>query len=268
MVKKEKSCKKSNEKTIVKNNVKSNVKSNLKNIANKMKNKIAKVLFSDEFECLNCGAERMENEHFYLCKKCFFDIEFIENSCEICGDRVGSFDLICNNCKKTSHFFTKALCVAKYDGVASNLVRKLKYDNSKYLAKTLGLFMAQKLKKSGLKDIDFVVPVPLNINRIIERGFNQSELIAKVVAEECSLKVNLKLVKRVKNTPTQTSLSSSERRQNVKNAFELLDKSAVKDKNILLIDDILTTGATIDELSKLFKKHKAKNVFALTFCHA
>lgn len=243
---------------------KRSVKNTLKNI----KNRIANVLFADEFECLNCGAERMDNEHFYLCKKCLSDIDFIENSCDICGDRVGSFDLICDNCKKRTHFFTKAFCVAKYDGVASNLVRKLKYDNCKYLAKMLGLMMAEKLKKNGLKDIDFVVPVPLNKNRMFERGFNQSKLIAEVVAKECSFKLNLKIVKRVKNTPTQTSLSSKERRQNVKDAFEILDKTAVKNKNILLIDDILTTGATLDELSKLFKKHKAKNVFALTFCHA
>jgi len=240
----------------------------IKIIMENIKDRVSKVLFADEFECLNCGAERINNEHFYLCKDCFEDIDFIENACEKCGDKVGSFDLLCNNCKEHSHSFTKAICVAKYEGVACNLVRKLKYDDCKFLAKTLGLFMAEKLKKSGLKDIDFVVPVPLNKKRVFERGFNQSQLIAEVVAKECGLKLNLQMVKRVKNTPTQTSLSSKERQQNVRNAFELLDKSSVKNANILLIDDIMTTGATLDELSKLFKKHKAKNVFALTFCHA
>jgi len=251
-----------------KNEEKNTVKNSVKRVAKNIKNSVVKVLFADEFECLNCGAERLDNSHFYLCKKCFDSIDFISNSCDICGDRVSSFDVICNGCKEKSHFFTKAFCVAKYEGVARNLVRKLKYDNCKYLARTLGLLMAQKLKKSEVESIDFVVPVPLNIIRLRERGFNQSQLIAKVVAKECSLKIKTKIVKRVKNTPTQTSLSSEERRENVKDAFEILDKTAVKDANILLIDDISTTGATLDELSKLFKKYKAKNVFALTFCHA
>lgn len=229
---------------------------------------IVSVLFADEFECVNCGAERVNNKHFYLCKKCFDNLDLITTSCDICGDRVGSFDHLCENCKKNSHTFTKAFCVAKYDGVARNLVRKLKYDKSKYLAKTLGLLMAKQLKESNLDNIDFVVSVPLNITRVKERGFNQSHLIAEVVAKECGLKFLKQMVKRVKNTPTQTALSSLERRQNVKDAFEILDKTTVKNANILIIDDIITTGATLDELGKLFKKHKANNVFALTFCHA
>jgi len=228
-----------------------------------------KSLFADDYECLNCGAERTDDKHFYLCKKCYNNIEFILNSCEKCGDRVGSFDHICESCKENYHFFNKAICVAKYEGVARNLVRKLKYDNCKYLAKALGLLMSEKLKKSEFfGQIDYVIAVPLFEKRINERGFNQSQLIAETIAKECSFKVLNNALKRVKNTPTQTSLSSEQRRKNVKNAFEVVEKTALKEANVLLVDDIITTGATLDEISRLLKRYNVKNIFAITFCHA
>lgn len=290
----------------------------------RLKDSFCKAVFAEDYECLHCGAEMLENSHFYLCEKCFNSIDFIQNACDICGDKVSRFDIICNRCKEVAHSFTKAFCVAKYVGTARNLVQKLKYGDGKYLSEALGQMMAEKLKESlnqplpnttekasekapentsentpetvsentpfysfqnsakkfdltneqtpkaalMLTNIDFVVPVPLNKKRVKKRGYNQSFLLAKAVANECHLPLLPHLIKRVKNTPTQTSLPVKQRRENVKNAFEIVDAAAVKDATILLIDDIVTTGATTDEIAKLLLKHRAKAVFVLAFCHA
>ncbi len=241
-----------------------------KKILEILKNEFEKALFADEFECIYCGQERLKNDYHYLCEKCSNNINFITNPCTKCGDEVSVFDNFCEDCKNSApHQFDKALCVAKYSGIARNMVRALKYNGDKFFSKTMGELMSEKLKQSEiLRQIDFVVPVPLFKNRLEERGFNQSELLAKTVAKQCNLVLNLTAIKRIKNTPTQTALSKDERQKNVKNCFEIADKKLFKDATVLVIDDIITTGATIDEISKLLKRAKAKSVFALAFCHA
>ncbi len=269
-----------------------------------LKNSFHHLLFAEDFECLHCGAERLTNDYFYLCKKCFDSLNFIENACDICGDKVSSFDIICNRCKEVSHHFTKAFCVTKYEGTALHLVQKLKYGGCKYLSTALGQLMAEKLKSTisvpyqnalknanehptknvkstlnnvgekqtktalSLTDIDWVVPVALNKKRMKKRGYNQALLLGKVVAAECNLPFAPYLIKRIKDTPTQTSLPIKQRHENVKNAFEITNPSTVKGATILLIDDIITTGATADEIAKCLLKCKAKAVFVLAFCHA
>jgi ComF family protein len=122
--------------------------------------------------------------------------------------------------------------------------------------------MADAVKKMNWP-IDVIVPVPLHKIRLDERGYNQSELLAR----ELSYRLNIfmsKALRRVRNTTTQTALHKEERIENVKGAFKVTYKDTIVGKNVLLVDDVLTTGATLDECAKVLKENGAKDVYVAT----
>jgi ComF family protein len=118
-------------------------------------------------------------------------------------------------------------------------------------------------------DIDFtdyslIIPVPLHIKRLRERGFNQSLVLARAVEHKRQIPVNFSVLKRHKFTLTQTGSNRNERKENIKGAFEVTDKKKIDGKNIILIDDVYTTGATINECAKTLIKAGAQKVAVLT----
>ena len=233
--------------------------------------RIADSLFGDKYVCLCCKDERLFDDHNYLCEKCYNALEFIKNACQKCGDQVGPFDSYCENCKKEEykHFFDKGYCVCKYSGSAREMVYSFKYGCNKYLCKVISKFMIDCFENINEHlSIDLVIPVPLGEKRFRRRGFNQSQMLAEDIAKHFSYPISSDVVVRALNTDTQTSMTRLERIDNVKGAFSIMDKNSVKGKNILIIDDIITTGATCDEISKLLKKCGAKSVYVLAFCHA
>ena len=115
--------------------------------------------------------------------------------------------------------------------------------------------------------VDLVVPVPLYKTRQKKRGFNQAEIISVKFNEVLGLHIEVNNLIRKENTPTQTKLTRRERQDNLKNAFEVKNKGAFKNKNVLLIDDVFTTGATTEECTKMLKRAGVKNVYILTLAH-
>ena len=115
--------------------------------------------------------------------------------------------------------------------------------------------------------IDAVVPVPLYIKREKKRGFNQATLLSSQFESVLNIPVISNNLVRLKNTPTQTKLTKIERKNNLDKAFKVLDKKEFKGKNVLLIDDVFTTGATTDECSKVLKSVGVKNIYVLTLAH-
>ena len=226
-------------------------------------------LYADKFVCLCCKDERLYDTHGYLCDKCFENLHFIEYACGKCGDEVGPFDKYCETCKSKdyTHTFDRAYCVAKYTGTAKNLVFSLKYGLDKAIAKVISNYLVEKVKSLDIA-VDMVIPVPLGPKRFRNRGFNQTELLASDVASVLNLPLETKLVLRTTETQTQTSMTRLQRLENVKGAFSVVDKDVVKGKNILLVDDIVTTGSTADEISRMLKKKGANKVYILAFCHA
>jgi len=126
--------------------------------------------------------------------------------------------------------------------------------------------MAQTFKQHNIK-CDLIIPVPLCEKRAKERGYNQAELLAHVVSKKVNLEMNNKILLRIKQTPTQVNLSHYERNQNMIDAFKVNNKKVIKGKTILLIDDVYTTGATIQECAKTLIIAGAKKVYALTAAH-
>ena len=135
-----------------------------------------------------------------------------------------------------------------------------------YLVPYLAQFIADKIILENIS-FDYIVPVPLNENRQKKRGFNQAEVLAEQVCKILSAKYK-QVLTRQKDTPFQARLTREDRLVNLKDAFVVNDKTEVKGKTILLLDDIFTTGSTINECCKVLNKAKAKSVIAICLSHA
>ncbi|HCG77076.1 MAG: ComF family protein [bacterium (Candidatus Ratteibacteria) CG_4_10_14_3_um_filter_41_18] len=193
--------------------------------------------------------------------------------CAGCGEKLSprkaGFPL-CKNCFPQLHFYSTEIksdtyAVCRYEGIVKKIVHNLKYKKKRFLAVIPGTILADFYKKNfNSRNIDFIVPVPLHRVRKRERGFNQAELIAERMKKILNLPWSSNLL-RIRNTPSQTLISKAERLRNLKGAFRARRPFSFYGKNILLIDDVYTTGATTEECKKILKEAKAKKVFVLTF---
>ena len=226
---------------------------------------ISKVLNSIyPLQCPSCGGESDAFHHSPICSSCWSKIErYPGPSCRICALPLPSeLSSICFNCLKKAPPFSKVINFGLYEGVLSDAINHLKFHGLKRLAKTLG----RLLLNFDLPDADGIVPVPLTVKRLRERGFNQSLLIARVMSKEIKIPLLVDILFKKKETPPQTGLSAKERLSNLKNAFEV--KGNIQGLRLLLVDDVMTTGATVTECSKQLIKAGAEEVVVLTLARA
>ena len=157
------------------------------------------------------------------------------------------------------------MSVVRSRRVIRELIHRLKYNREIWIVKTLGRILVQGLDDVRLsaQDFDAIVPVPLHQKRLREREFNQAALLAGQLSRASGLPVRDVLV-RSRYTGTQTALDRAERRQNLRNAFSLRKNADVTDQNLLLIDDVLTTGSTLDACAAILLEQGAESVRALT----
>jgi ComF family protein len=197
---------------------------------------------------------------------------FFPKLCIFCG---AEGYLLCPDCRSTITLWSYHLeskgkylddlyFAADYNQFLVNFsIKKLKYNFLKDLAKDLAEIILDHFKILG-KPPDFqdflIIPIPLHEKRLRQRGFNQAEEIAKVLAEYFKIPLEKNVLFRKKDTLSQTELKREQRIQNVKDAFFVKDSQKIKNKNILLVDDVLTTGATMEEAAKTLKKAGAKKV--------
>jgi competence protein ComFC len=208
-------------------------------------------------QCAGCGKLGVPD----ICDDCMDHISYYPNNyCDICGmpNQVGG---ICEACRTIRPLFEKARSASVYDGVMKNIIHHLKFGGGKNISEKLSKLLVNMLKTCGDEylSFDMVVPVPLSNARIKERGYNQTEELARYI----SLALNKPLVTDalIKKTDTkhQVDLPRHERLNNLKGAFYADPK--VLGKNVLLVDDIYTTGATANETTKVLKEAGANKVF-------
>lgn len=147
-----------------------------------------------------------------------------------------------------------------------NIVHQFKYKNKFRVAQAMGtltgnLFISEAVSFKA----DNIIPVPLFRTKRVQRGYNQSEYIAKGLRETLGIPVLNSALKRIRNTRTQTGLDIDERKQNMDGAFRIKNIEAISGKNIILVDDVVTTGATINECAKMLKESGAGDVFVISF---
>lgn len=215
--------------------------------------------------CSGCGKIISSDELF--CPDCDKALVFIKPPlCPICGTPLKSGEShVCGQCLKEPPFFKAGRSCAIYDGPLSNAITYFKYQGVTALAKPLSMIMISTLS-SFIKtaSVDLILPVPLHIKSLRQRGFNQSLLLANKLGKNLKLPVKGLVLKKVKHTLPQVGLSQAERRKNVRGSFKVISPEDVKDKNILLVDDVFTTGTTVNECSKVLIKAGARGVFIVT----
>lgn len=224
--------------------------------------KILDAIFVKDVKCLICEKELNEDNILCLCEECYSKLPYILNSCEICGTMIKDGFSYCPNCYKGKFHFNKVYSVFDYSGKVKELIHNFKFYNKKYIGEYFSKVLFDYFIKKDIK-CDLIMPVPLHINDLKSRKFNQSEVLLKEFVNK-GFNIRTDILKKVKLTDKQHNLNFNDRKTNLINAFEINNEQEIKGKTILLIDDIITTGSTIDECSKILKQFKAKKVIALT----
>lgn len=158
-----------------------------------------------------------------------------------------------------------AISLGTFDDHYQNLIHRFKYDKKTPLGKRLARRLGEAVaRERGFAGCDFIVPVPLHRARYRERGFNQSEILAKGVSEVANIPLARRILKRKKNTRDQTYLNAQQRAENVRDAFSISQPEIVENKKVILVDDVTTTGATLNECARMLQDSGAKSIFAAT----
>ena len=205
---------------------------------------------------------------FGFCKTCFEGFtEITSPVCPTCGRpfvTTEGEDHHCEECLRTRPFYDIARAPYLYDGPLMSAIHAFKYSGKSHLAHPLGVLLSSFSKPwlEAMTDL-LVMPVPLHPKRLRERGFNQSLLLARHVASGLAFELDFLSLRRVRYTKPQTGLKSDERRKNVQGAFKVVDRSAVKKRSIVLVDDVATTGNTLNDCARALKRAGAPEVYGL-----
>jgi ComF family protein len=217
--------------------------------------------------CCICR-RRLKSDENIICNDCYSRIRLISLPyCERCGRSVPSPDIkVCNTCITEHHPCSYIRGVSPYDGIAENLIILLKYNGKRGTTKALTKLMTQVISKEEIyRNCEVIVPVPLHTTRKRERGYNQAELLGKELSAELNMPLISDALIRVRATPSQTKIPSEERRTNVQDAFAVNKRriGLIRGKTVLLVDDVLTTGSTLNECARTLLEGDVKEVLGI-----
>lgn len=189
--------------------------------------------------------------------------------CCRCGRHLDKKSLsknICGTCIRKQLHFDRAFSPFAYEGGIKELIHQFKYQNKKHLGPFLGGLLVDFIKdyEIPIDFIDVIVPIPLSKTKMREREFNQAEILSRCLSREFGKDIDTDNLQRVKHNRSQTELDIDSRFSNIKDCFRLKNPSSIKDRNVLLVDDVLTTGATSSEAALVLKNNRANIVFTIT----
>jgi ComF family protein len=215
--------------------------------------------------CLFCGAAVGETAPVAACPECESLIKWVESPlCNRCGRMFagpGGGDRVCGDCQTDPPPFARARAAALYDGPVAQAITGFKFSRQMAFLPVMQHWLKHPIGKELVEAADLLAPVPLHPKRISNRGFNQALLLAQGFH---GMPVAREAVARARHTAPQVGLNPKERRDNVKGAFTVPDPGLVKGKNVLLIDDLFTTGSTVKECARVLRKAGARQVEVLT----
>lgn len=225
--------------------------------------------------CALCGAATAEEDLFHLCPECKKKlVPRGPHACVRCaqsidGELAGAGITLCGGCRLSPPPFDASAAALRYEGASREMVHRLKFNGRiRLVAPVAGLLCADLHRAGFMPAVDAILPVPLHRKRLFQRGYNQSYLLARELARAFEKPVETEWLKRSRSTAPQFSLSRAERRENIKGAFAAMAGAPIKDKALLLVDDVMTTGATLAEAAKTLKKAGAAKVFCAVAARA
>jgi competence protein ComFC len=217
--------------------------------------------------CVHCQSDTAPG--VYVCDPCTHDLHPLEAPmCQRCSwpfDGAITEGFICGNCHDRDVHFDCAVAAYQSRGVVRELIHGFKYSSRLYLRVQLARWLAKTLEDPRIRGTkcDALIPVPLHHVRFREREFNQAEELARLLTQHSGIPT-LDALKRVRYTTTQTELSREERMENLRGAFKVRHTAEVKGRDLVLVDDVFTTGSTVEECSRVLRRAGAASVRVIT----
>ena len=246
----------------------------------KLARKIAENLFSVLFpsDCRICQAPLIQLSRLPVCNECLNAISGIEDGlCTTCGERIFSpyaiegLDLpLCGLCRRIEQLFARAVAYGSYEGGLRELIHLLKFNGVRPAANVLGRMLAEAITKLAPQlpaEVLSVIPVPLYRTKLRQRGFNQAELIARSalkLLKKDRFALCTGVLARKRETSSQIGLTSHQRRENLRGAFAVVKPELVRGREVLVVDDVYTTGATVSECARILRRAGAVKVWVAT----
>jgi len=223
--------------------------------------------------CHNCKSFIPDAGAIHLCATCMDASAPIRSPlCELCGEpflTAGGSDHLCGGCLREPPRFTAARAAVLFNGPVRELIHSFKYYRRTQLCRPLGLLTARQLGPFvAAAAPDLVIPVPLHVKRLRQRGFNQAVLLGEILAREWHVPLSRRNLRRLRWTEPQISLAAAERAANVRGAFAVTDPAVLQGKRVILVDDVYTTGSTVAECARVLFKAEAAAVFVITVARA
>ena len=199
------------------------------------------------------GCKKTINKASAFCDACYLELPFQSRTCAQCGQILAAETDYCGRCINNPPFYDECFCPFEYQTPIKDLICALKYNDKAEYAKMIGRLLASEVKQNQTSLPDAIIPVPIHISRLRSRGFNQSKLIADQVGKELNIKVLNNVITKTKATPAQAQQSLINRKKALRNCFAMQKKLCAQ--NVAIIDDVVTTGSTVNEIAKILKKN-------------
>jgi len=213
--------------------------------------------------CVLCG----EQSTFCVCSECESSLNIINHRCLSCATQLSNDLHFCGECLTHAPNFSRAYALYQYEGSCAILIKKFKFDHQL----CIGDFFAHKLQEkyreiiAEFEGYDAIIPLPLARGRIQERGYNQTHELLRIIAKRSNILVDQKSVTRIKATRALSTLNLEERKCEIQNAFSA---QAMSYKKVLLVDDVMTTGSSLNELARVVLKAGVRSCDVLTLARA
>jgi len=203
----------------------------------------------------------LQTEERVVCEKCWQQIPRVDSQKDIVAEIQHSL--------KSPIFFTQVYPIWQFEGPIQQIIHLLKYQNYQILARRMGEFMAEKISALPISVQDIVlIPVPLHKTRVRERGYNQSHLLCEYIASRLSIRFTDGILIRNRYTQSQTKLDAANRQKNVQEAFQVVAPDHVNGKMVILVDDVITTGATMNACASALSKSGASEIYLVSAAKA
>jgi ComF family protein len=189
-----------------------------------------------------------------LCADCWAEVQFIgPNCCDICGDETNAMGVCCEPEMSNLYHYDQVRYAAVYEGIIRQLIIAFKFQDNGYLQRQLSQWLYNACKKET-RHCDVIIPVPMTAKALRKRKYNQAAILARKLAKFSNISYLPNILKKIKYTPPQNSLDKHNRLQNVKGAFALTNSDIIRNKRVILVDDVFTTGATVNECARVLKQ--------------
>lgn len=217
--------------------------------------------------CLSCRVS-ITNSDIFFCETCLSRVQPLKGPyCPGCGklfDSGSGENHYCSECLKNNWHFSRASAFFLYQEPISGLIHSLKYQGFTGSLSTLNQIALTHFRLPLIDEAEVIVPVPLHAKRLRQRGFNQSVLIARSLFYRNKTRINPQVLQKQRWTEPQTFFNGMDRRKNLHNAFTVTSPALIRGKKVLLVDDVFTTGTTVNECARVLKKNGAAEVWVFT----